>query len=232
MSEKYELIEIPKSRYFTVPGEEYKVFVIKALRDIPRHKVKKGDLGGFVYSDQTLSQEGDCWMAEQAIASENVRITGNALLKEGCNISGSVQISGNCVLDNVFANKRVKISGDCYLSRVTVYDDCSVSGNVKIINTYERYRLGIFGTAQIHSNEDFLLSPAAWSSGRHSIAYKLEDGTITVCTGCFQGSLDEYLEAIKKTHTGLYLWQYKRFHKRFMKHFGLYKPKKPLCKLF
>ena len=32
---------------------------IVALRDIPKHRVKAGDLGGFVRSEKNLSQYGD-----------------------------------------------------------------------------------------------------------------------------------------------------------------------------
>ena len=51
---------------------------IRALRDIPRYNIKAGDLGGWVESENKLSQEGDCWVGVSAIISGNAWVGGNA----------------------------------------------------------------------------------------------------------------------------------------------------------
>ena len=51
---------------------------IRALRDIPAVGVKMGDLGGFVESEKNLSQCGNCWIFDSAIAMDNAWVTGNA----------------------------------------------------------------------------------------------------------------------------------------------------------
>jgi carbonic anhydrase/acetyltransferase-like protein (isoleucine patch superfamily) len=53
---------------------------IRALKDIPRHGVKKGDLGGTVPDYNCLSQEGDCWVDAGSDIGAYAEITGNALI--------------------------------------------------------------------------------------------------------------------------------------------------------
>ena len=51
-----------------VPGfyAMVRVYQIIALRDIPMHGVSAGDLGGWVESEDNLSQEDDSWIGEYA----------------------------------------------------------------------------------------------------------------------------------------------------------------------
>jgi hypothetical protein len=51
MKKKYELIKSD------IPG----LYRIKAVRDFS--DVKKGDIGGYVESEDNLSHEGDCWVS-------------------------------------------------------------------------------------------------------------------------------------------------------------------------
>jgi len=60
------------------------LYQIKALKDFGR--VKAGDLGGWVESEDNLSQEGDCWI------TDSVKVYGNAL------VYGSAWVYGNDVL--------------------------------------------------------------------------------------------------------------------------------------
>ena len=53
---KYEITNIAHPRYPWLHR-------IRALRDV-REDVHAGDLGGFVQSEENLSQEGQCWIAE------------------------------------------------------------------------------------------------------------------------------------------------------------------------
>ena len=66
MNQKYEITEIAHPQY---PG----LYRIRALIDV-RYGVKKGDLGGYVQSAENLSQEGTCWIADDAVVCENARV--------------------------------------------------------------------------------------------------------------------------------------------------------------
>ncbi|EIC4510207.1 hypothetical protein LAC50_002848 [Escherichia coli] len=40
------------------------LYRIRALRDIPRHNVKAGDLGGYVEGEHNLDQNDDSWIRD------------------------------------------------------------------------------------------------------------------------------------------------------------------------
>jgi len=53
-----------------------KLYRIQALRDF--NGVKKGDKGGWIEKEENLSQEGDCWVFDNAEVSDNARVYGDA----------------------------------------------------------------------------------------------------------------------------------------------------------
>lgn len=48
------------------------------MRDIERYDVKAGDLGGWVESENNLSQVGDAWVGGDAEVGGNAEVSGNA----------------------------------------------------------------------------------------------------------------------------------------------------------
>ena len=80
-TKKYELSENSKTNAF-----DCKVFQIRALQDIERFGIKKGDLGGWIQSELNLSQEGDAWV------SGNARVYGNAWVSGNARVSGNAQV--------------------------------------------------------------------------------------------------------------------------------------------
>lgn len=53
------------------------LYRIEALKDF--YRAKKGKLGGFVESEDNLSQEGDCWIYDDACVFDNARIEDSAI---------------------------------------------------------------------------------------------------------------------------------------------------------
>ena len=62
----------------TFPLIGHTLYRIEALKDFS--DVKKGDKGGFVESEDNLSQDGDCWVYGTAKVYGNAKVHGNALL--------------------------------------------------------------------------------------------------------------------------------------------------------
>lgn len=50
------------------------------------HRVKAGDLGGFVESMDNLSQEGNCWVANNAKVYGGAKVYGDAVVEEEAQI--------------------------------------------------------------------------------------------------------------------------------------------------
>ena len=68
---KYEIL---KDEF--IEFNDRKLYRIKALKDF--RDVKKGTVGGYIESEQNLSQEGDAWVSGDARVSGNARVSGDA----------------------------------------------------------------------------------------------------------------------------------------------------------
>lgn len=68
MEKKYELTDVKLEKY----GKT--LFRIRALRDIARYGVKKGDFGGFIEKEENLSHDGDAWVSGAAWVYGNAAI--------------------------------------------------------------------------------------------------------------------------------------------------------------
>ena len=85
--QKYEITDIAHPQYPWLHR-------IRALQDV-REDVHQGDLGGFVESERNLSQEGSCWIYDNALAGENSRVIEQSTLHWACRALGSSIISGD-----------------------------------------------------------------------------------------------------------------------------------------
>lgn len=107
---------------------------IQALRDIPRWNVKKGDKGGFIQNEKSLSPEGDCWIADYALVDKNSRVTKNSLVRDRAKITNGSTISGLAIIqgDSVIAESQIKgCTAEGQLLKIPV-----ISDNVQIRNTF------------------------------------------------------------------------------------------------
>lgn len=119
VNQKYEITDIVHPQYPWLHR-------IRALRDV-REDVHAGDLGGFVQSEENLSQEGQCWVANNAVAAEESYISGDAIMWDyscarGCAvISGKSRIGGEAIIED----HAIVTSG-------YVHGNVHISGNAKI----------------------------------------------------------------------------------------------------
>ena len=86
MEKKYELIK--------TYGEPYSIIALKDFTLITGEQIKKGDLGGFVKSEDCLSQDGLCWVMYGAHVKGTV--SDNAVVQDSAIVYGTV--SGNAVV--------------------------------------------------------------------------------------------------------------------------------------
>lgn len=100
---KYELTDDVKHCFNT------KVYRIKALRD--GKFFNKGELGGYVESEDNLSQVGECWIGDNAIAFNESYI------------SGSAYVYGNAVIQNSKIEDDAQIFDDSEIKDYSVIRD-------------------------------------------------------------------------------------------------------------
>ena len=121
---------------------------IIACKDIKtfRLDVKKGDKGGWVQSENNLSHGGSCWLADEAIACDNSRIAGDAIVKDHVILQDNSKITASAlVCDYVQVKDSARISGAAELCGAPVIkDNAVVWGNAVVKN-----KAAIFGKSFI-----------------------------------------------------------------------------------
>jgi carbonic anhydrase/acetyltransferase-like protein (isoleucine patch superfamily) len=157
---KYKLLrgEIITDPFF--PSRNLKVYRIKALRDIPDRKVKKGDIGGFVTDKMTLSHQGKCWIGNNAVV-HGAAITGDATVGDNAIIYAGNETTSETIkrLSSIIdTGMRDNFTA---LARITVEDEVVIKGNAKLtaFSVSETYinpvkikgGVRIFGEAQLSS---------------------------------------------------------------------------------
>ena len=119
MNRKYEITDIVHPKYPWLHR-------IRALQDV-RENVHAGDLGGFVQSEENLSQEGSCWIFDNAIAAEESCVSGNADLRDFSCARGSAVICGE---SQIHQNATVK---DCAIVTAgCIGGNAHIAGNAEV----------------------------------------------------------------------------------------------------
>lgn len=67
-------------------------------------------------------------------------------------------------------------------------------------NLSHDYDAWVCGNAHINSNKDFIIIGPIGSRSDFTTFHKNVDGIVCVKCGCFSGTVDEFLEAVQKTH--------------------------------
>ena len=89
---KYELSDI------TMEFGIKTLYRIRALKNFS--DVKKGDLGGWVSSENNLSQEGDCWIYDEAKCMDNARMYDNSCIYDYSEMYDSSRMHGDSKMYN------------------------------------------------------------------------------------------------------------------------------------
>ena len=97
LGKKYELVLSDKhgisENYGFEPPYPATVYRLRALRDFG--DVRAGDLGGYVASERNLSQDGNCWVYDNAEIWGNALIYGDAAVRNNARVYEDAQIGGN-----------------------------------------------------------------------------------------------------------------------------------------
>lgn len=110
---------------------------IRAMRDIMRGEevvVHAGDLGGWVEKAENLSQHGDCWIADDAIACNGARVCGDAWVSGKAWITGEASVFDNAqVCGNALVQCEASVSGNAWVGDTAwVGGNATISGNARV----------------------------------------------------------------------------------------------------
>lgn len=153
-SKKYEITEKMKME------DGYSVYQIKALKSIPRYGVKKGDLGGYVSGYHNLSQSGNCWIADEAVAMNESLVENNAYLSGESRITMTVVVTDDTrveetatVVGKSMISKRAVIKGEAHVNDSTISGYCVIAENSLINNSCLRGHGMTHGQASIMDSD-------------------------------------------------------------------------------
>ena len=106
---KYELL---KNNFIEYKGRKlYRIRALKSFSDI-----KCGDIGGYVENEKNLSQNGNCWIYNNAKVYDAGRVFDNAIIKDNAEVFDNASVLDNAIIkDNaeVFDNSVIYKNAVC-----------------------------------------------------------------------------------------------------------------------
>ena len=91
MEKKYQL---RKDLTKVVNGKT--LYCIEALKSF--YDVNKGELGGYIESENNLSHDGSCWVYDEACVFDKAMVKNNARILDKAIIKGNIMVSANSVV--------------------------------------------------------------------------------------------------------------------------------------
>ena len=189
MEKKYEILEND-----TIQVNGHKLLRIRALRNF--WTVEKGQLGGYVESEENLSHNGNAWVFGDAKVFDHARVRDNAQVSGHASVFGNAWVFGNAkVFDHAMVRDNAQVSGDAY-----VFGDASVRGNAWVFGDARVFgKIMLRGQARVGHTKDFQAFGGLGREFFNLTAYRTIGG-IELSTNEFQGSIEEFRKWSKKTY--------------------------------
>lgn len=89
--------------------------------------IPAGTMGGFVEGEANLSQEGTCWVHDNAICCEQSKLTEDAQIFDGACVRGTALLSGDARMFD-----RAVAEGRCHIRSGEVKEDARIAGEAVI----------------------------------------------------------------------------------------------------
>lgn len=136
---KYEITNIAHSKYPWLHR-------IRALAPV-NEEVKAGDLGGYVQTEDNLSQKDSCWIYDQAVCCEDAMVCKDARMYDGAMARGSALVSGDA---RMF--ERACADGNCCIRNGEIKDDAKVAGTAIVVSDTGGQSPLIAGNSRVYGN--------------------------------------------------------------------------------
>lgn len=164
----------------------FTLYRIEALMDFS--DVKTGDKGGFVQSDNNLSQLGNAWVYGNAKVYGYASVCGNASVYSNAEVYNYAEVFENAeVYDNAKVYGIAKVYGDA-----EVYDNAEVCGYAEVYDNSEVCgNAEVCGDAKVYKNSDYIVFKNWWSSGRY---FTWTRSNKMWKVGCFYGNGEELIK--------------------------------------
>lgn len=153
MEKKYELTEE------TIDVMDHILHRIRALKKFGN--VEKGELGGFIESEENLSQEGNCWVYDNARVYNGGRVYEDAQVEYFATVCGNSRVYGSARVEwDAYVTDWANIHGKSVIShhavidgRAEIYGNAEVNRYAKVTDECKIYGDAVItGTAKIVEN--------------------------------------------------------------------------------
>ena len=166
---------------------------IRAVRDIPEHNVKAGDLGGWLETEENLSHNGAAWVMNSAYVMGKARVMGKALVADSASVMDSAHVMDFArVMGNALVTDSARVMGNAL-----VMDSAYVMGKARVTDSAR-----VMGNARVMDASDYIAIGAIGSRNDTTTFYRGKDGGIYVSCGCFNGTIDDFAAKVKQVHAG------------------------------
>lgn len=174
MDKKFKLTKETKKWTF---GTLYRIQALKSFGN-----VKKGDLGGWIECEKNLSQEGKCWVYDQAKIFHEARVFGDAQIRNNASISGFAK---------VFQSALVKEDSEIGCD-TSIYGNAIVGGRSRL---YDFHRIASDST--VFDTEDVFTIGHTSTTMDETITFSKSKSGINVVSSWLTGNIERFEEIVK-----------------------------------
>ena len=171
---------------------------IKAVKDFG--SIKAGEFGGWIESEENLSQADNAWVYNNAKVFDKARVYGDAAVSDDAKVCGYAVVSDNArVCDNAEVSDYVEVFENaivlghakvCGFTRI--FGNAIVLGNAILFGHAKVYgKATINGDAKVYDAVDYIVFKNFWSSGRY-FTWTRSNNKWSV--GCFYGTGEELIK--------------------------------------
>ena len=183
---------------------------IKAVKNFG--SVKAGELGGWIESEENLSQADNAWVYNNAKVFDKARVYGDAAVSDDAKVCGYAAVFDNAkvcgyaavsdnarVCDNAEVSDYVEVFENaivlghakvCGFTRI--FGNAIVLGNAILFGHAKVYgKATINGDAKVYDAVDYIVFKNFWSSGRY-FTWTRSNNKWSV--GCFYGTGEELIK--------------------------------------
>ena len=171
---------------------------IKALKDFG--SVKAGELGGWIESEENLSQADNAWVYNNAKVFDKARVYGDAAVSDDATVCGYAAVSDSArVYDNAEVSDYVEVFENAIVfGHAKVYGFTRISGHAIVLGNAILFghakvygKATINGDAKVYDAADYIVFKNFWSSGRY-FTWTRSNNKWSV--GCFYGTGEELIK--------------------------------------
>ena len=186
------------------------LYKIKAVKNFG--SVKAGELGGWIESEENLSQADNAWVYNNAKVFDKARVYGDAAVSDDAKVCGYAAVFDNAkvcgyaavsdnarVCDNAEVSDYVEVFENaivlghakvCGFTRI--FGNAIVLGNAILFGHAKVYgKATINGDAKVYDAVDYIVFKNFWSSGRY-FTWTRSNNKWSV--GCFYGTGEELIK--------------------------------------